>query len=457
MRLYKCGFHNVSSLTPFSTAEGTCGSTSVRDADSADFSISPYLLLPDSFGDIYIGDTFSAYVAVVNGLDDTVFTKVRMDLHLLVGDKTIELQDTRAPDPLSEAEHPELKKDDYIDKIIATTLTDVSSHTLRVTVTYSVGRGMQEVKTMRKSYRFNVLQPLEVTVAASKVGDKAAVQCLVTNTSQAPLLIEDIHFISATQGAKCSVLKVEPFSGADPTSSSSSSIGSGGCSDLWGPLKDFNIENVPLVQPGEQQAFGFLVSRGMLTGEGKGAATDAAAFIRSLGGPLGHVEVTWCANVGERGVLQGPAVTISPTTIEQEQQQQRSRAHSSGTATARAKASGSQTMAKLELVCNSTLTEAVTVGSRFDVTLLCANTSQETLSFRVETNPTGCADDGCGLEMEFGLSSFHLAPAESVEFACSVYPLRGGVQGVGEVTVVSTETQEVLWQSSELLKVLVHP
>ena len=465
MRLYKCGFHNVSSLTPFSTAEGTCGSTSVRDADSADFSLSPYLLLPDSFGDIYIGDTFSAYVAVVNGLDDTIFTKVRMDLHLLVGDKTIDLHDTRAPDPLSEGVHPELKKDEYIDKIIAATLTDATSHTLRVNVTYSVGRGMQEVKNMRKSYRFNVLQPLEVTVSASKVGDKAAVQCLVTNTSQAPLLIEDIQFVPKTRGGKCSVLKV-PFSGPPVNAEEG-----GASSALWAPLQDFNIDNIPLLQSGEQQAYGFLITREMvsgdiITGEGNGIGnsgdsatddtdTDTASFIRSMQGALGHVEVTWCANVGERGVLRGPSVTIASTTIEHESRSQWSRSSSSTPPIA---AKGNQTIAKLDLVCKSLPTTEVTVGSRFDITVLCINISKETLRFRVETNnPSHSADHGCGLGLELGLSSFQLAPMESVEFACSVYALRSGVQGAGEVSVVHSDTRELLWQRSDLLQVLVRP
>ena len=102
MRLYKGGFHKSSVMTSLDSQECSDETTYAQDWDSVDFSISPYLLLPDNFGDIYIGDTFSAYVAVVNGHDDTTFTKVRMDLHLLVGDKTIELHDVRAPDPLSQ-------------------------------------------------------------------------------------------------------------------------------------------------------------------------------------------------------------------------------------------------------------------------------------------------------------------------------------------------------------------
>ena len=448
MRLYKGGFYNTNVNTPLMTAEGGCGSTSMRDVDSADFSISPYLLLPDSFGDIYIGDTFSAYVAVVNGQEElnTVFTKVRMELHLLVGEKAIELHDTRAPDPLTQDAQMELKKDEYIDKILATVLSDVSSHTLRVTVTYSIGRGMQEVKTMRKSYRFNVLQPLEVNVAASKVGDQVAVQVLIKNTSQSPLLLEDIQFIrgAAAQGANCNVLTV-PFSGGSEDNEEEDRSGN----ILWGPLKDFNVDNIPVMQPEEQKAFAFLLTKGS-TG-----SQDTHAFIRSLRGPLGHVEVTWCANIGERGVLKskdvlvaniqaGGGVTEASPPLP----------HRSGNHGHLSPVSTN----KLDLVCNTCPYEGITVGTRFDITIVCANVSTETLSFRVETNPSGSADDGCGLSVELGLnfSSLHLTAGESVEFPCSVYPLRGGVQGVGEVTAISTDTQEVLWRGSELLQVLVN-
>ena len=98
------------------------------------------------------------------------------------------------------------------------------------------------------------------------------------------------------------------------------------------------------------------------------------------------------------------------------------------------------------------------MGSRFDITVLCINISKETLRFRVETNnPSHSADHGCGLGLKLGLSSFQLAPAESVEFACSVYALRSGVQGAGEVSVVHSDTRELLWQRSDLLQVLVRP
>ena len=99
----------------------------------------------------------------------------------------------------------------------------------------------------------------------------------------------------------------------------------------------------------------------------------------------------------------------------------------------------------------------VTVGTRFDISIVCVNISKETQVFRVETNPSESADDGNGLEMELGLSSFSLASGESVEFPCSVYPLRGGIQGTGEVVAVSARTQEVLWRSTGLLQVLVNP
>ncbi len=33
----------------------------------AEYTLSSHLILPDSFGDIYLGEKFSAFVAVVNG------------------------------------------------------------------------------------------------------------------------------------------------------------------------------------------------------------------------------------------------------------------------------------------------------------------------------------------------------------------------------------------------------
>jgi hypothetical protein len=74
-----------STHTEFSNVEKT----------SSDFAISPFLMLPDSFGDIYAGELFSAYVAIVNGVSDTAFQDVSLSARLQTSNATHDLFDSQ--------------------------------------------------------------------------------------------------------------------------------------------------------------------------------------------------------------------------------------------------------------------------------------------------------------------------------------------------------------------------
>ena len=70
---YKPGFH----FTPtFPQAE------SDELVKISKFPLSPFLLLPDSFGDIYTGEKFSAYIAVVNGHQNISFSNLSLSVRL---------------------------------------------------------------------------------------------------------------------------------------------------------------------------------------------------------------------------------------------------------------------------------------------------------------------------------------------------------------------------------------
>ena len=60
MRLCKPGFHFQLPI-PFTPAE--YGHTSLNEAD---YGLSGLLTLPQSFGDIYLGETFSCYISLCN-------------------------------------------------------------------------------------------------------------------------------------------------------------------------------------------------------------------------------------------------------------------------------------------------------------------------------------------------------------------------------------------------------
>ena len=157
------------------------------------------LVLPDSFGNIYKGETFFAYVSVLNAEDAPSPTlldvAVSAKLQAPCAKRAVELKDTserrraearadgvdpdswRSPDmpPTRRRANPaaELRGGENVDMIVEHALGECGTHTLRVSVSYRLaGDGgppdgrPAEPRSLRKFYRFNVLDPLECTPRA---------------------------------------------------------------------------------------------------------------------------------------------------------------------------------------------------------------------------------------------------------------------------------------------------
>lgn len=168
----------------------------VNKGSGSDFTLSPFLLLPDSFGDIYAGEKFSAYIAVVNGFAQVPFYQVTLAVRLQTATTVIDLADTRmnADIPGSNQYHSKtLNFNETFDMIVSQTLTEMGIHTLRVSVQYLL-TPTSELKTLRKFYRFNVLQPLVIQSSYVEVNGKPMVQCEVTNATKSPIYIDEVQF-----------------------------------------------------------------------------------------------------------------------------------------------------------------------------------------------------------------------------------------------------------------------
>jgi hypothetical protein len=164
-------------------------------AHDSSSSLSSFVLLPDSFGDIYAGEKFSAYIAVVNGFANTPFYQVSLAVRLQTGSSVIDLIDQREaqnPNGNSKPTAPKtLNFNDSSDVVVQHVLNELGSHTLRVSVQY-LPSPSSEPKTLRKFYRFSVLQPMLVTTTVFEVNNRPMVQCQVVNTTKTPLYIEEV-------------------------------------------------------------------------------------------------------------------------------------------------------------------------------------------------------------------------------------------------------------------------
>ncbi len=192
MRLYKPCMHLLST-TPLIPP------TLDTDNKGAGIAISSYLLLPDSFGEIFMGETFSAYIAVVNGSDITSFNEVYLSVRLQTSNASYDLMDFRASDGQGSGYTKVLNPNGSLDLVVRHTLTELGTHTLRVSVQYlnsPLGglnqSGAADPKTLRKFYRFSALQPLHIASSCSELQDQVMIQFQITNGIKTPLYIEKV-------------------------------------------------------------------------------------------------------------------------------------------------------------------------------------------------------------------------------------------------------------------------
>ena len=195
--------HLTSTTPQLSTSEDEFTMINNNVTSALDFAISPFLLLPDSFGDIYLGEKFSAYVSVVNGIQDSTFQNVLLSIRLQTANQTHELYESSKPSSPSakvDKAYPtnngaSLSPNSSMDMVVQHALQELGTHTLRVSVTYQDLR-TQESKNLRKFYRFNVMSPLSIICTSSEVQGKYMVQTQVTNLTKAVVYIEKvrIHF-----------------------------------------------------------------------------------------------------------------------------------------------------------------------------------------------------------------------------------------------------------------------
>ncbi|KAL7536614.1 hypothetical protein ACHAXR_007295 [Thalassiosira sp. AJA248-18] len=145
------------------------GQPSAGSLLSSNHLLSSTILLPDSFGVIHVGETFSAYLGVLNA-------SVGMSVRGLTVSSQLQTPSRRIVLPSRLDNTPcDIDPSGGVDAIVSRRLEEVGPHILRVEVGYiSMGS-----KSLRKFYRFNVTMPLNITETVTRSGDA---DCLVSIT-----------------------------------------------------------------------------------------------------------------------------------------------------------------------------------------------------------------------------------------------------------------------------------
>jgi trafficking protein particle complex subunit 13 len=197
MRLYKPSLQATPCMPHLSTDQIVTSKLSpqyYREC-SNDYTLSQYILLPDSFGDIYLGEVFAAYISVVNGIDTSY--SVTLSARLQTLNATHDLYDSKAVAGDTVGAKV-LNTHDSVDMVVQHPLSELGTHTLRVLVSY-IDCNTNESKTLRKFYRFNVLNPLKILGTCYDLGDRFMVQSQIVNMTKNHVYIEQVSFPHLSQ------------------------------------------------------------------------------------------------------------------------------------------------------------------------------------------------------------------------------------------------------------------
>ncbi|XP_046389018.1 trafficking protein particle complex subunit 13 isoform X1 [Ischnura elegans] len=244
--------------------------TSVPGAET--LAVGQFLLLPQSFGSIYLGETFSSYLCVHNGSTQVV-NDVTVKADLQTSSQNIQLSAHQAEN--SSGTTAELQPEDTVDQVIHHEVKELGDHILVCEVAYTaagVGR-----LSFRKFYKFQVLKPLDVKTkfynAEELISDEVYLEAQVHNITSGPICLEKVSLESSH------LFTVTALNTAADGKSVFGSVGSSGS-----------------VPSGSGRQYLYCLS----------PTPELRADPRLLAGAInvGKLDIVWRSNLGERGRLQ---------------------------------------------------------------------------------------------------------------------------------------------------------
>lgn len=154
-----------------------------------------FMLLPQSFGNIYLGETFSSCICVHN---DSNFIAKNVSLKADLQTSTQRLLLSSPSEPQAIELHPQQTLDDVIHHEV----TEVGVHILVCEVSYSTTSNIR--LSFRKFFKFQVLEPLDVkTKFYNAESDEVYLEAQVQNITSGPICLEKVtlessHLFSVT-------------------------------------------------------------------------------------------------------------------------------------------------------------------------------------------------------------------------------------------------------------------
>ncbi|XP_046629447.1 trafficking protein particle complex subunit 13 [Neodiprion virginianus] len=152
--------------------------------------VGQFMMLPQSFGNIYLGEIFSSYLCVHNGSSQ------------LVKDVIVkaDLQTSSQRIPLSghNGMPKELGPDNTVDEVIHHEVKEIGTHILVCEVTYTPTVSEPVPLSFRKFFKFQVVKPLDVkTKFYNAESDDVYLEAQIQNQTAGPICLEKVALESS--------------------------------------------------------------------------------------------------------------------------------------------------------------------------------------------------------------------------------------------------------------------
>ncbi|XP_025109816.1 trafficking protein particle complex subunit 13-like isoform X2 [Pomacea canaliculata] len=155
------------------------------------FPLGDLLTLPQNFGNIFLGETFSSYISVHND-SNQICKDISLKADLQTGSQRISLTSV-GQQPI-----PELLPDHSIDDVIHHEVKELGTHILVCAVSYAQASG--ERMQFRKFFKFQVLKPLDVkTKFYNAESDEVFLEAQIQNITPGPIYMERVSLEPSSQ------------------------------------------------------------------------------------------------------------------------------------------------------------------------------------------------------------------------------------------------------------------
>ena len=263
--------------------------------------LGPAATLPDTFGTIHIGETFTAYLGVVNADPSLPIRNLSLSAQLQTPSRRWPLPSGldggggEGSDGAGGA--LTVAPGSGVDTIVSRPIDEVGQHILRVEVSYGAG---PTARTLRKFYRFGVASPLHIRELTARAGDdRCFVSIAVENAGADGITLSGAEFYPPP-GLAAERIGGGDDGGAGPAPEGDGDDGGGAGGEVSAAAL---YDRSSRLEPGDSLRYLFSV---------RAESDEAALRGIAAGDELGKAVFAWTKAMGEAGRISSAPVRCPP-------------------------------------------------------------------------------------------------------------------------------------------------